>query len=125
MKKTKQIGIWMDHSDAFLMELTKDKIITNRVVSESSHQSKEDSWDRHEKLIHKKEQHQQSGYYKKISDIIKGYQEVILFGPTNAKNELFNLLIIDHLFENIKIEVLSSDKMTENQMHAFIRKYFK
>ena len=75
--------------------------------------------------MHTKEQHQQSSYYKKLRDAIKNYQEVVLFGPTDAKNELLNLLKADHLFENIKIEVKHYDKMTENQMHAFVREYFK
>ena len=125
MKKIKLLGIWMDHSNAFLMELTKDKIVTNSVVSESVHQEKDFNLYKSEKLIHTKEQHQQSSYYKKISDIIRDYQEVVLFGPTDAKQELLNLLRVDHLFENIKIDVLNSDKMTESQMQDFVREFFK
>jgi len=33
------------------------------------------------------------------------YQEVVLFGPTDAKNELSNMVKTDHLFDEIKIEV--------------------
>ena len=75
--------------------------------------------------MHNKEQMDQASYYKKISDIIRSYPEVILFGPTDAKLELLNLLKADHLFENIKIEVLNSDKMTAKQMHDFVREHFK
>jgi hypothetical protein len=50
---------------------------------------------------------------------------VVLFGPTDAKKELLNLVKTDHLFEGIKIEVKNSDKMTEDQMHTFVRDYFK
>jgi len=125
MKKNKLLGICMDHSNAFLMELANDTIVTNSIVSESAHPEKEFNLYKSEKLIHIKEQHQQSSYYKKLSDIIRDYQEVVLFGPTDAKSELLNLLKVDHLFENIKIEVIDSDKMTENQMQAFVREYFK
>ncbi|MCX6320344.1 MAG: hypothetical protein NTX93_00850 [Bacteroidia bacterium] len=125
MKKNKHLGICMDHSNAFLMELANDTIVTNNIVSESAHPEKEFNLYKSEKLIHIKEQHQQSSYYKKLSDIIKNYQEVVLFGPTEAKSELLNLLKADHLFENIKIEIIDSDKMTENQMQAFVREYFK
>jgi hypothetical protein len=48
-----------------------------------------------------------------------------LFGPTDAKNELLNLIKTDHLFEDIKIEVINSGKMTESQMQTFVREYFK
>jgi len=114
----------MDHSNAILLELTNDKIIRNIIVSEFTYEENKYYYNKHEKLLNKKKQYQQSDYYKKLSDIIRGFNEVILFGPTEAKIELLNLLETDHLFENIKIDVLNSDKMTENQMHAFVRKYF-
>ena len=57
--------------------------------------------------------------------MIKNYQEVIIFGPTEAKRELLNLLKADHLFENIKIELKDTDRMAESQMHSFVREYFK
>ncbi|HEY5123290.1 MAG TPA: hypothetical protein VIK14_06090 [Ignavibacteria bacterium] len=125
MKDIKQLGIWMDHSNAFLLEIVNDTIETNSVVSELSDPEAEFNFYKGEKLIHKKERHLQLSYYKKVGEIIKKYQEVVLFGPTDAKNELLNLLKIDHLFEDIKIEVVNSGKMTESQMQTFVREYFK
>lgn len=124
MNNNRKLGIWMDHSNAYLMELTND-IIVQRIVSELANQETEFNFYKGEKLIHKKEQHLQLSYYKKIGDIIKKYQEVVLFGPTDAKNELLNQIKTDHLFEDIKIEVKNSDKMTEDQMKTFVRDYFK
>ena len=115
----------MDHSNAFLMELKNGTIVTNSVVSELLDHDTEFNFYKGEKLIHKKKQHLQLSYYKKLGDIIKKYQEVVLFGPTDAKNELLNLLKTDHLFEDIKIELINSDKMVENQMQTFVREYFK
>ena len=74
--------------------------------------------------MHNKEQHRQSDYYKKIGGEILQYDEVVLFGPTNAKSELANMLKEDHRFASIKLEIKSSDKMTENQEHAFVKDYF-
>ena len=125
MKNIRQLGIWMDHSNAYLMEFANDSILTNRVVSEFSKQGAELNHYKGEKLIHKKEQHLQLDYYKKIGDIIRMYQEVVLFGPTDAKNELLNMVKTDHLFNEIKIEVENSDKMTESHMQTFVRDYFK
>jgi hypothetical protein len=125
MKNNKRLGICMNHSIAYLMELTNDSIVTNTVVSELSDHEKEFNFNKGEKLIHKKEQHLQLSYYNKLGDIIKKYQEVVLFGPTDAKNELFNLLKTDHIFEDIKIEVKNSDKMTKSQMQTFVFEYFK
>ena len=124
MNNIRKLGIWMDHSNAYLMELAND-IIVQRVVSELTNHETEFNFYKGEKLIHKKEQHLQLSYYKKIGDIIKKYQEVVLFGPTDAKNELLNQIKTDHLFEGIKIEVKNSDKMTEAQMQLFVTDYFK
>jgi hypothetical protein len=125
MKDIKQLGIWMDHSSAFLLEMVNDTIETNSIVSELSDPEAEFNFYKGEKLIHKKEQHLQLSYYKKLGEIIKNYQEVVLFGPTDAKSELLNLIKTDHLFEDIKIEVINSGKMTESQMQTFVREYFK
>ena len=124
MTTAKNLGIWMDHSSANLMELTIDPIETKTIESKFTHQAKEQSQSKSENLMHNKEQHQQSEYYKKLGEVIKNYEEVILFGPTDAKVELFNTLKADHHFEKIKIEIKQTDKMTENQQHAFVREYF-
>jgi hypothetical protein len=124
MGKIKLMGIWMDHSEAYLMELINDTIVTKIIVSESDHKERDDKWDWHEKGIHIKEQHLQLSYYKRLRDAIVEYQEVVIFGPTDAKHELFNILQADHLFEDIRIKVLNADKMTESQMHTFVREHF-
>ena len=74
--------------------------------------------------MHNKEQREQHDYYKKLGEVIKNYNDVILFGPTSAKTELYNILKEDHRFENIKIETQKTDNMTENQQHAFVREHF-
>jgi len=124
MKTVKRIGICMDHASAHLMELTTSPIETKIVESKFTHQVKEESLEKGEKLMHNKEQHEQKEYYKKISAFIRDYDDVVLFGPTDAKVELLDLLKKDHLFENIKIAVRQTDQMTENQEHAFVKDYF-
>jgi hypothetical protein len=125
MTPTKNLGIWMDHASANLMEFTNEPIETKTVESAFTHEEKADTLGNSEHVMHNKEQQQQSAFYKKIGESIKNYDEVILFGPTDAKQELFNLLKADHHFDKIKIEVKQSDKMTENQQHAFVKDYFK
>ena len=124
MTNAKYLGIWMDHSTAHLMEFTKDPIETKTIESGFTHEIKANSLGKSENLMHNKEQHQQSEYYKKLGDVIKNYEEVLLFGPTQAKVELGNLLKADHHFKKIKIVVQASDKMTEHQQHAFVREHF-
>jgi hypothetical protein len=125
MEKIKQMGIWMDHTEAFVMELSNDTILENNIASGFTEQEKENSFEKSEKHLHNKEQHYKQSFFKKLSDTIKNYNEVVLFGPTNAKDELFNILKADHHFKNVKIEVKHADKMTENQKHSFVKEYFK
>ena len=124
MTTDKNLGIWMDHSNAHLMELTSGPITTNVLESAFTHLEKEESFEKSEKLMHNKQQHQQAAYYKKIGESIKHYDDVLLFGPTDAKTELLNLLRADNTFSKIKIETRQTDKMTENEEHAFVRRYF-
>jgi len=50
-----------------------------------------------------------------LGGFIEDYDAVLLFGPTDAKVELFNLLKADKQFDKIKIETVPSEKMTGNQ----------
>lgn len=124
MTGAKDLGIWMDHLNAHLMEFTTDPIQTRTVTSKFTHEQKENSLGKSENLMHNKEQHQQSEYYKRLGDTIRNYHWVVLFGPTDAKVELYNILKTDHRFAKIKIEMKTTDKMTENQQHAFVTEHF-
>jgi hypothetical protein len=124
MEKTKSLGIWMDHSNAHLMEFTTEPITTVVISSKFTHSEKEHSLSKSENGMHNTEQHQQADYYKKLGDVIRGFEDVIIFGPTAAKTELLNVLRADRHFEKIKLVVEQTDKMTQNQQHAFVKDYF-
>ncbi len=124
MTHAKSLGIFMDHSSAHLIEFKADADGADVIDSESAHQGKEESSSGSENVMHNKEQQQQAEYYRKLGEVIKKYDAVLLFGPTNAKSELHNILKADHLFEGIKIEVKAADKLTENQQQAFVREHF-
>lgn len=123
MKTEKKLGIWMDHAHAHLMEYA-DPMVTKVVTSNSTYAEKEKTLRKSENMMHNKDQQQESEYYKVIGEAIKKYDEVLLFGPTNAKVELLNILEADQRFSKIKIEIQQADKMTENQEHAFVRDHF-
>ena len=125
MTTGKKLGIWMDHSSAHLMEFSSGPIETTSIVSEFTHEDKEHTLlVKGESMMHKKQQHRQSEYYKKLGEAIIEYDDVVLFGPSDAKVELFNVLKTDHRFAKIRMEIRNTDKMTENQQHAFVKEYF-
>jgi hypothetical protein len=106
------------------MEFNGESKEIKSLESQFTHEDKEISLRKSESLMHNKEQQQQSEYYKKLGSVILNYNEVLLFGPTDAKVELYNILKADQHFEKIKIETKQADKMTENQQHAFVREYY-
>jgi len=124
MTTAKKLGIWIDHSSAHLTEFTTGPGETKIIESDFTHQDKEQTLARSEHVMHNKEHHQQAEYYKKIGGFIENYDDVILFGPTDAKAELFNILRADHRFAAIKIEMKQTDKMTEEQQHTFVKEHF-
>lgn len=124
MQKAKKIGIWMDHSTANIMELSNNKIETIVFKSTPAFPEQVENLRLDESLMHSKEQVQNAGFYKKLSHKIKDYNEVLLFGPTDAKTELFNLLKQNRQFEKIKISVQPADKLTKNQQEAFVKSFF-
>ncbi|MDP2338714.1 MAG: hypothetical protein Q8N05_20145 [Bacteroidota bacterium] len=123
MKSKKQLGIWMDHSVAHLLDLN-NSLEKNTIVSQSNFEVKTEDLKLDESLMQNREQNQLTDYFKQLSEVIKDYDEVLLFGPTNAKAELVNTLKDDRHFDKVKIEVKSADKMTENQRHAFVKEHF-
>jgi stalled ribosome rescue protein Dom34 len=118
----KKLGIWMDHDQAHLTEFTTDPMKTTTVLSRIGHE--QESVGKGEHHMHTKEQHIQGEYYKTLGERIFHYKEVVVFGPTSAKDELVNYLSDHHLFRTVKIRTQPADKMTDNQLHAFVKKYF-
>ena len=125
MKTTKQLGIWMDHSIAHVIKLTNGTIETNSVESIPEIQENQEIVYKDESHSLNKEQGQLASYFRKLEDVILENDQVILFGPTEAKNELLNVIKENHLFDKIKIEVESADKMTDIQMTDFVKEHFK
>jgi len=118
------LGIWMDHQDAHLIEWTTPPMETKKISSKFTYLAKHQSLNESERLMHNKEQHEQGDFYKHLGEEIKKHKEVVLFGPSDAKAELFNLLKADHGFSDIKFQIIPAGRMTDNQEHAFVREHF-
>lgn len=124
METKKNLGIWMDHSVAILIN-SKIRKNCHSISSKFTSEIKEEALNRSEKGMHNKRQQMHEAYYKEIADEILKYNHVLLFGPTNAKTELHNYLNKDLHFKDIKIDIESGDKMTENEEFEFVRKHFE
>ena len=124
MITVRKLGICMDHASAGAIEFSSDITKKDIILSKFTHEEKQDTLSRSENVMHNKEQHQQADYYKKIADVILNYNEVVLFGPTHAKNELLNIIKDEHRFDKIKIDIQQTDKMQDNEQFQFVKEYF-
>ena len=124
MKTQKKLGIWLDHANANLIDITSDKN-NQTIISDFTFETKEEALTRSENIMHNKRQQMHEAYYKDIAKQILNYDHVLLFGPTNAKTELSNYLDKDLHFKDITIDVESADKMSDNELVAFVKNHFE
>ncbi len=124
MTVPKRLGIWMDHSTGHATAYTAETLTTQVINAHPTHQDTEHGLHNNELHTHNREKQQQAHYFQALASVIRHYDEVVLFGPTEAKSELLNLLRKDHNFEKIKISLVPAEKMNEHQQQSFVRKYF-
>lgn len=124
MSTVHKVGIWLDHSAAHIVEYSGDALETMVISSKFTPEVRSESLHKGESTMHNKEQLHIMSYYKALEEVIKKYDEVVLFGPTHAKDELMNLLRKDHTFDHIQIHLEQTDKMAESEIHAYVRDYF-
>jgi stalled ribosome rescue protein Dom34 len=124
MKTRKLLGIWMDHSIAHLTALQNDTVVSRTIEADSFIREDESVNSKDESLIQNKEKNDLSNYFNQLVQVIKDYDEVLLYGPTEAKSELFNQIENDHNLNKIKFTLKTTDKMTENQQEAFVKDFF-
>lgn len=139
MKTTKQLAVFIDHTQArfigmdnskasFLQTLESDRESHPRYRGESSNQARFGSDPYHgsnnEYSKNMQEQESIKMYYHHIKDQLQQYDEILLFGPGQAKKELHNYLIDQSAFREKTIHVQNSDYITDNQLLETVNKYF-
>ena len=123
MEATKKMGIWMDYSMAHLMEFTSNPFEIKTVESTSFDTTTIYPINTLPILLEKRKRLLFS-YYNKIAREINNYDRIILFGPTNAKIEFFDVLSEDERFLKTKVEITNTDQMNPAEQHQFIQNYF-
>lgn len=64
-------------------------------------------------------------YFKTVSASLLPYDEILLFGPGKSQEQFHNFLKEDAQFNTKKITVDSADHLTDPQMIAKVRDFFK
>lgn len=140
METTKKIGVFMDHSKAELIRYENgaagfwETILSehggrDRYEGEGSDQTRFTSNPYHtsnnEFKKNRMEENDLQAYYKSLAEKLEGFDEILLFGPGEAKKQFKNYAEQLHAFQNKALHVETSDKLTSNQLLEFVRVYFK
>jgi len=138
--KNNRVGVWIDYAHAYFIEydginaLIVDAIEAPTVgqlhekgesdnktrFSENAQQSSPNEYSK--RNIGQEELRQ---YFKMLQKKLEGYRDILLFGPGTARDKFFERILGKHFLEGKRISVQISDKLTENQMVAFVEDYFE
>jgi stalled ribosome rescue protein Dom34 len=137
IKTARRIGIWLDHAKAHFIDISKGPAIIETVFSDKESEIRYKGESANGTLLgnnratnnehhkHNRERLIMDEYYRVLIDRLKNYDDILLFGPTSAKEELHNKLSADKHFANKAITIAPADQLTENQMVATVRDFFK
>lgn len=131
----KQIGLWIDHKRAVILTMSErgeamqriesgiDRHVSFRGAARSrtpysaQYQKGDDQIDKQFNGLLKK-------YYGEVAMLLRGAESVLIFGPGEAKAELKKRLTRQKSSARIA-GVESADRMTDRQIAAKVRRYFK
>jgi stalled ribosome rescue protein Dom34 len=126
----KEIGLWVDHREAVIVELTEKGEQITRIKANANKQirfaggSRKDGLQTTESIRGKKLDAQLGKYFENIIAQIRDAEAIQIFGPGEAKIELAKRLEQDGLKEQI-IAIETTDNMTDNQIAAKVRERFQ
>jgi len=125
----KKTGLWIDHREAVIVELTDKGEQITRIKSDAEKQirvsggSRQDGLQTTEAVRDKRLDSQLGKYFDDILAHIRDAELIQIFGPGEAKNELVKYLEKHGLKQRI-VEVETMDNMTDNQVAAKVREHF-
>lgn len=129
-------GIWMDGKEAYILHIgqnVKDiKHIHSDIDSHERYKGEDKSYTRMgnafidpESTEEHRRMHQAHRYFEHIVLELNDSQKFIVIGPAQKKIEFATWLEEKHpLLHKKLVEVITADKMTENQMFAYFHEYF-
>lgn len=132
----KQTGIWLDKEKAVVITLNdhgyKLKIIESDIQTKERYDGEKKKFGRfgsqflnEETKKKRRVEEQTNRYFKRIFDDVKHVNEIVLFGPASLKRKLAELIHSDMMMTEKLKAVKTADIMTQNQMVAWVKKFYK
>ncbi len=130
-----QTGIWLDQKQAFIIQFKNEEAIVKQLDSniETYHvvggARSKTPWGPMDVVSEKKslERHknQMNRYFKEILKVVKGTEELYLFGPAETKFKFRDAIQNNNAITCVIRKTDTADRMSERQMVAQVREAFK
>jgi len=132
----KQIGIWMDKKEAFVVSVNQGETTMQTVPSDleffnpKGGSRSKTRWGPqqvvHDSRYTEREINQLRKYYDRLADKLRGADAIVLFGPAGTNSDFKKRLDEEYPAISARVkDVLTADSMTSNQVQALIREYFE
>ncbi len=130
-----KVGLWIDHRKALIVTVTDKGQVISMIISAVEKQARRSLTSRHTGPFEPQHvpaddsrQRALSGhlgiYYDAVIASIRNAESILIFGPGEAKGELKKRLKKNDLDGRV-LGVETVDKMTDRQIAAKVRMYFK
>jgi len=132
----KKIGIWMDKEKAHIVVMANDREKMHTINSNvETYKPKGGSGTKfkggpqdvvQDSKYLEREKHQLREYFKTLAEMVKGTEELALFGPADTAEKFRKYLDEKYQLLASKVKtVAKADSMTDNQIKSLVRDFFK
>lgn len=123
-KEKKYAGVWLDNHNAIIIA---NSIKEGNDIFEIGHRVKanEHHIGGSEHSMNNAKKSDMRKYFKQVSGLLLNYDAILVFGPGKSQEEFINVLSEDANFKNIQITLSNTGQLTDPQMIAKVRDFFK
>lgn len=128
----RNVGLWIDHKQAYAI-WSKDgrvEIIPSRIEPPAHSGGTQLGGKLNQKAdleLHHNDRFrlQLNKYYQQVMSVLKSADSIFIMGPGKAKIELEKAIKKNKSMQKRILKVETADKMTKNQMIAYVRKFYR
>lgn len=122
-QNSRQVAIWISHNEAFLAKFQNEKLTREAEMnSDIGPHTHGGGWSQHRIEAHRHEQLKH--FYDEIVDHLGVVDEILILGPGQAKHELRNRIEHHKGYRGKVVDVITTDKVSENQFIQEAEEYF-
>ena len=122
--KKRQAGVWLDTGKALIIATDSDDENGTYAIQDKMKAGENQSGGSEHSMNNAK-QTDLLKFFKSLSGKLSNYSELLIFGPGKSQEQFQNHLEEDTQFKGKKISISSADHLTEPQMIAKVREFFK